>query len=61
MSIAGVVRAVVREKRKATGMEWRRLHRAETLLMLADGKLKPMLRGEKRKRHRKPKEAPAVK
>jgi hypothetical protein len=57
VSIASAVRVVVREKKRAQGMAWRRLHRAETLLMLASGQLRPLERAPRKKRApRKPQE-----
>jgi hypothetical protein len=40
--IGSILRSVAREKSKATGMEWRRLHRIESMLTLAMGRIRSM-------------------
>lgn len=52
--IGSILRAVTREKMKATGQSWRRLHRVESLLTLAMGRIRSLGRaGEQVRRKRK--------
>jgi len=51
--IGNILRAVVREKAKADGVTWRRLHRCESILTLAEGRIRAL--PGKRRRSRRPK------
>lgn len=48
--IRSLIRAVTREKAKATGITWRRLHRVESLLNLAEGVVRAVPVPGRRKR-----------